>query len=428
MPRPPKCHWSDRERAWRSDVGPRGTNGRRTAVYFRQVGPRDVPGAARALVAYLAERDAREDAEAESLTNPRLVDLANTYLRHARSLSGEDARAPRTLATHRERLRRFLKLKDPAGVLLGNRLAASLTDTDGARALAKLKADGCGPRRIDGILRSVNAVLNWAASPEPGREPRRIIPANPFAGLKGPRLPRGAKRLITRAEMAAFLRSAWRQVNVFKLVEGRRCSGCHRSGKRHKGPCRRSHNPTALYDRATLLMVRCQFYAGTRPGELCAATWEDWQPRGWTDPATGLAWGVLSVRGKMTSRTGHLRTILVPPALARGIEQQRTGPTAHPDRIFPRRAARGVGMWNSVDLSAKVRRWRIAAGLGPHFVLYRMRTTFYTEAVEAGLTADQAGAVGGTSAKVVEASYFQRRVAALGQAAARVDRSRRGRG
>jgi integrase len=399
MPHRPKIRWHAPANAWRSDVGPYGKNGRRTPVYFREI-PNTSAGrrkADAALEDYLRARDRAEAEAVHDAANPRLwVGVVKPYLAHLRKLVDAHERGERTLRSHAERLKRFLDFAPTdgpyAGVPMGRRLAPSLVDDDAARFITALKADGCGPRRIDGILRSLDACFNWAARPVAAREPRRLIPANPFLGIERDKVPRKARRLPTRAEFARFLRAARREVEAWTAIPGGRCSGCVRSGRFPDRPCRRSHGRRAMHDRAVLLLCRLQFHCGTRPDELCGATWDEvrmpgqdvgepgWTSRAWRDPATRQWWGRIVVFGKTSRPKGELRRVPVPPLLARAIERVRAA-RLHPRWIFPRAARGGSGRWDSTALAGKVRPWRDAAALGGLFVLYALRHRMYTAAV-----------------------------------------------
>jgi integrase len=439
MPRRVHLRWH--KGAWCADVGPHSPKtGRRTRVYFREIPdtPKGRRAAEAALESYLKDRDKREAQAAHDPSHPRLWEgIIRPYLAHIEALVDAGKLAERTLKTHNERLKRLLDFEPAegpfAGVKLGQRLAAGLDEDDAARLVAGLREQGCGPRRVDGILRSADAAFNWAAKPVAGRTPKRILLANPFAGYARERVPRKGRKLPTRAEFAAFLRAARVQVEAWTPVSGR-CSGCVRAG-RLGAACRRSHNRRALFDRAVLLLCRVQFHVGTRPDELCGATWGEvsmpeggmslpgWTARHWRDDR-GLWWGRLVVFGKTSRAKGELRRIAVPPRFPRAIERLgRAG--LHGRWIFPRLGRGGAlgGRWDSTALATKVRPWREAAGLGSHFVLYALRHGMYTRAVhDAGLTADQAGAVGGTGAETVRSTYLHADDRAIFEHARRMDR------
>jgi integrase len=145
--------------------------------------------------------------------------------------------------------------------------------------------------------------------------------------------------------------------------------------------------------------------------------------------ALGHSWGLLRVWGKTTGRTGELRLFAVPPTLARAIERlRRLG--LHAEWVFPRPARRDgelvTGRWTTEALDNRVAKWRKRAGLPGDFQLYSMRHRGYTLAVgHGGLTADQAGQVGGTRGNTVRAVYLQEDLAALISSADAVRRAQR---
>jgi integrase len=204
------------------------------------------------------------------------------------------------------------------------------------------------------------------------------------------------------------------------------------------GPCRRSHNPSALFDRAAVLIVRLIYHAGCRPGEACAARWEDFDH----------ARGVIVLRKHKTSHaTRRARTIFVPPGMARALKRWRDRPAGHKVFIFAHRRGKnwreagasstGEGMpWDSTALALKVRKWRdeaITAGAplwseGPQaFTLYRLRHTFVTDGLHAGLSGAIAGTVVGTSERMVDRHYGHAQAEALARAARSVAEGRRAR-
>jgi integrase len=448
MARKPGVYWDPTAESWRSNVGEfSDKNGRRKPVYFRGYPNTDKGkrAAAAELAAFLAERDRLEAERRQDRRNPRVLEgVVLPWLDHLNGLVERDECSPKTLKSHRERIKRFIQFapgKGPhARVKLGDRLAASLSDDDLALFVVHLRETGCGARRVDGVLRSVDACFNWAARPVAGRDPKRILPENPFAGFERPAVPKRKRTLPTRLDVARLLRAGRAEVEAWTPISGR-CAGCVRA-KRYGGRCRRSHNQRAVNYRLVLLLCRLQAACGTRPDELCRATWLEvklpgepagvpgWDPRAHRDPETGHWWGLLTVFGKTSRVKGELRRIAVPPVLARAIERVRAM-GLDPEWIFPRlrrsdATGRAVsGRWEPTALASRVRRWRERAGLSPEFVLYALRHAVYTRAVHvAGLTADQAGLVGGTGAATVRSTYLHADTRAIFEGARRIRRAR----
>jgi hypothetical protein len=199
-----------------------------------------------------------------------------------------------------------------------------------------------------------------------------------------------------------------------------------------------------------VLLFRIQFRAGNRPGELCKATRAGtkqcpeagWQPR-FAQDEHGHWWGLLTLHGKTTRSTGRLRELWVPPRLAKAVERL-VAQGLHPTHIFchPARTEEKTRPWTSIKLANRVGQWRdealadqeerLKAGtlkgarIPRDLTLYSLRHTWYSAAVfEAGLSPDQAGAVGGTSGKTVEKNYARARQEANLRAAIRAMRAAR---
>jgi integrase len=446
MPRKVNVRWDERENSWRADVGHRGKNGRRKAKYFREIPntPKGRRVAVEACDAWIAQRDRVEMQAVEAAADPSLFDgLSEPYLAHLEERVAKGTMEARSWRSCNDRIARLLAFQPVdgpfAGIAMRDRKLSTITDDDGQAWLDFLHESGLSPSRIRGLLSAVKTMFGWGAASVSGRKPKRILPANPFLDLKPPTVPKPVRELPTTREAAKFFRAARNAFEPFPLECGR-CMGCKRA--RRKNRCRRSHTPKAVHYRVLLVLLRLQIYAGTRPSELCRATWGPtprhpdigWNPRAWKDPRTMCAlrdaetrdpirdprthhvlmdpesghwWGLLTVWGKTTRKTGQLRKIAVPPTLTRSIERIR-GSGLHAKYIFPRRNRGGAGCWDVEGVDHRVRKWRLAAGLGEHFKLYNFRHRMYTRAIHAaGLTTDQAGSVGGTAGPTVASTYLQ---------------------
>jgi integrase len=175
---------------------------------------------------------------------------------------------------------------------------------------------------------------------------------------------------------------------------------------------------------------------GARPGELCAARWEDWRPNVIRD-ALGHGWSILEVDHKNRRWTdGRKRKIIVPPALTRAIERMRAREGRHPTHLWAHRRGRGAETrgavspelgepWKRHALDQRVRKWReaaiqaaaagdrLAALVPPDVVLYCLRHGYYSR-VAPVLGALTAGQLGGTNnAQVVERRYVHSQDAQL---------------
>lgn len=431
MARPARVYFDAKANAFRSDIGPfgKGNPPRRKPVYWREIPntPKGLRLAQDKQAEYLKQRDRAEARATEDAGNPRVWSgIVRPYLDACWALVEADKRSEDTYRSHLDRLSRWAESTDGRGVKFADRLALSLDDDDASLWLEKMAAEGLSATRIKGIMESVHAALNWAASKVSNRTPKRIIPANPFAGVKVEAgMPRRV-RISTRAEVARFLRAARKSVEEWTPTPQGQCGGCKRAGR--KGPCRRSHTKRSVYYRAALVLCRLQAASGTRPKELCTATWDEqvegkpgWTAEAWRDPATGLPWGLIVVPGKTYRKSGRIRSIPVPPPLRRAIERIRAA-GLHPKYLFPRISRDGgPGRWSTDGIDARVRKWRGVAGLPADFQLYALRHRFYTTAVRrAGLSAGEAGAIGGTSGTVVERRYLQEDLSPMFEGASKV--------
>ena len=475
MARKARVRWSEVAGAWRSDVGPRNEAGRRTAVHFRtrtlsggevEELPNTPAGerkAATLLEEYLRERDRREAQAEVDKHDPELHEVVEMYLEHVLA-----TKKPKTAQAYRERLDVVMQYQAGGQERLGYRRVGTLTIGDGAKMVKVWKDKGYSPNYItNGLLLTVKACLNWAATVDHAREPTQIIKVNPWAQVKGPEAGLSERDLVSRDELAAYLSLAWMQANAWKPDANRRCSGCRRADRKIERRCQRTHAPRQTLARTTVLLVRCQYHCGTRPGELCLATWSGWNPQADRDPATGQWWGLITIWGKNTERKKAMRQIPVRPILARAIERIRAISYHHPEFIFGHLAKEGkqeqsawppkvVGWKNSSELARRIRLWRIEgimlaaesertrlikAGLAPDqaaaqvlkmpspynvgITLYTLRHTFYTDAIEGGETFERAGAVGDTGAATIEKTYFRHRMRSRFETARRIAKDRK---
>lgn len=425
MPRAPKPRWHAGNQQWVSDVGPefvdaKGRTRRRT-VPFPGIGRKEEKRARDALQGYLDAQAVRQ----QNATDPTVEKIFEEYL-----LWYEANREPTTYDAVASILGKFARhTPQNSRTALLNKRVSELDPTILERILAKM-ARVNKPTTCNSFNRAVQAAFNWAASRYPDRTPPVLITANPFRGVRGPSVPRSPERYAERAEVAAFLRWAWRRSPRFD-ERGRR-------------------SLTSQFDRHICLLVRLEAHTGARPAELCIPgrrfrpdvgfTWECWNPVAAMN-SFGHWVGLIKLEKHKTSRkTGRAREIVVPPILTRAIERHRARDWAHPTWVFNHRRGRG---WEgrgvttaeigepirSQYLCVKIRRWRaeaVAEGLrlknegkptrgldliqdagDNRFVLYRLRHTRITDliGVNGGLSYDQAAALTGTSGKMIETTY-----------------------
>jgi integrase len=425
MPRPASIRWHAHAAAWRADVGPVGKAGRRSPVYWRF--PQTAAGraqAVQALAAYLADRG-RAEAEAErAATAPRVWEVVEDYLEHSQSTV-----AARTFAGHAERLATWEStapgaVADVRGVPRDVRPAHTLTARDLRRVIQHWEKAGYSPRYIANLIGSIKACWAWAASAaaerKPG-QPERLIPADPFREVKGPKLPRAPERYVSPDQAERLL--SW--------IDAR---------------AQDAPGITGEFVRLTALLFRALYATGARPGELCRATWADFLP----DP------GVIVLDAHKTAdATGRPRVVPLTAELVRRLMAARDRPGRHPTHIFTHRrgevrpgtgpdAARAGEPWEVGPLGQTFRKLRMQAeaagidvqvrdGLGrvvrrnPGCTLYDFRRSYATDGTAAG-GADRTAAVLGHSVAMTERTYSADLARGLVEAAEAVAERRRGGG
>jgi integrase len=388
MPRRASVRWDKSKGAWRTDAGGK-------TVYFRDVPRSDRRGADEALGRHLRTLGGVSRATAEVTVDELLV----LYLTHATATV-----QARTVDGHREMLARFgtwPRADDPNR--LGLRRARSIGADDLEGMEQAWARRGHAPAYRARLVASVKAAWRWGATRKVG-----LLPSNALAEVRPPRLPRAPERFAERAEVAAFLRWAWRRA----------------SRPQGDGVFRRFH-------RLFVLMVRVAAQTGARPGELVAAEWRDFDAAKRTltlDPA----------RHKTGGKTGQARTVYLTAPLVRALLRERARPHRNPTHVFVRRPRETAtarrpaeplqGMpWTARPLCQKVRKWRMEAvaegarraGAGERtwgleaitnegdnrFVMYRLRHSYISRGLMGGKSEAEVAAVCGTSAAMVAKVY-----------------------
>jgi integrase len=397
--------WDKNARAWRSDVGPRGENGRRRPVYFRKdaegrelLETKAAERAARKLLQdHLDRRDEDEAATARGLADPSVEQLRLLWLSHVkRTGTIESYRVARSA------IGQFARFTHQGGAYRDRR-AAGLTATDLQRYLDARRDEGRKPHYLAKLAGVVQAMLNWAANPHPHRHPERLLPGgNPLRGMAAPKVPDSPERFAETRAVASFLR-AWLGIARRRGRGGRQ----------------------ARSERLAALLLRVLVQTGCRPGEACKAQWGDvdWEA-GRT--AAGHAFGKITLppeRWKMGRKTGKSRTVYLTPALTRALRRESLRLDRHPTHLFHhirRRRAEGEEEasesepWTSAALAARVRKVRklaIAAGAdledaGPNRIVnYLWRHTAASRALMRGMDPVTVAALLGTSPEMLRKHY-----------------------
>lgn len=389
MPRPASVRWDVKARAWRSDVGPKGANGRNSSVYFREDDagaiPKGEPGrrrASAALLTYLADRDSgRSEPVTRSLS---VEDVAVLYLESIRR-----ERRPKTVSSHAERLRWVLGHVFGDGSSLAAMRAVDLRPEHVAAAVAAHRARGLSGHSTAGMVRSIRACWTWAARYEPERTPRILLATNVLAGLREPR-PRRPRPRYVPAEQAERL---------LDWIEAR-------AGEKN--------GDTRAIELSAALAIRFVHATGCRRQDACSLTWADLR---WDE---GIA--VLDPeRHKTGSLTGREKVIPIPPEMLDRLRTLQDREGRHPEYVFTCRrgrgsVARGTGSrtggnpWTPNALGRKFRQWRTeAVGVGleidPTITLHDFRRTMAGDLYRLGVPAVHAAGVLGDGIGVVDRIY-----------------------
>jgi hypothetical protein len=169
LAREANVRWDKNAGAWRSDVGPRGRNGRRTPVYFSrdEVGAEVAQSkagerAARKLLEkYIERRDEQDAAGTRGLAEPTVEQLRLHWLSHVKRKG-----TPEAYEVSRSGIGQFAAFAQ-RGVAYRDRLASKLTATDLERFLESKRAAGRKPSYrmpSPGARRAIVGYARW-----PGR-------------------------------------------------------------------------------------------------------------------------------------------------------------------------------------------------------------------------------------------------------------------
>ena len=389
MARPPGVRWIENTRAWRSDVGPPGRNGRNTPVYFREdgrgkLGPRDRPRAMALLAAYLIDRERATYRAAAMVADPTVTELVQMYLQDRERSTG--AKNLRSLVP---RLRRWTEHVGPDGLAIGDRPARSIEASDLQRLIATWTRAGRSVNYVGNVARTVKACWRWAASPVLDRVPTVLLDHDPLSLVRAPAARRARVRYCPPGPSEAFLR--WCESRVAD-----------------------EPGDTGRMLRRAALMLRFIRETGCRPDEACRLNWSHLSD----DRRTFVI-----REHKTAQKTGRDRVIPMPESLAKRIVQAAAEPDNHPVFVFTHRRTRGQAQargtdrrhgcpWTTGSIGHRFAKWRNEAripGLPPDATLYDFRRSWFADAYEAGVSAELAGGAGGTSARMVDAIYASHR-------------------
>ncbi len=403
MPRQHKPQYHAARSCWKFTTGGQ-------TVYFgheipRGEKPQDRGVPVRAWKAMNAILEARAP-KAVNAADPTVFALVELYLQWAAKEVGEGRLARANYRAHRTHLSKFWEFRG-----YGDRRAAELEVSD-LEAFAVAASAVHSPHYVANLCRSVQACFNWGVRPVADRTPKRILSANPLKGYKPPAVP-SQDRYVASGVVRAFVRWAWRRARA-------------KSGLRSRS------------DRLTLLLIRFLWLTGARPGEACDLRWGDVR---WDEGMVVIP----PERHKTGKKTGKPREIVLTPAAGRILRAVGRLEGHHPEFVFTHRVGKGGRRreassvegepWNSVALSAKVRKWRAEAaadgipveekGAG-RFVAYVLRHTYATDAIQSGLSYAETAELIGNTAQVTESRYTHIRRSHATKRAKMVAERRRG--
>lgn len=330
-----------------------------------------------------------------------LKEVAGLFLLDCRRREARDETARLTRDDHRKKLSVFLKVPLPDGRRCGEVPAGRFTATLLGAAVAHLESLGRSAVYISNMVGSVQAALNWAANPMPGRDPERLLGAgNPVRGFRRPRVPHSPERYAPASNLAAFL--AWLD------AETARAPGW-----------------TGRFERLSALMVRLMAETGCRPGEACAAVWGEVDGLGRREGFFPEKRLLVVTRWKNARKTGKQRRVVLSPGMVAALSRAREHPDRHPRWIFTHKVGvrarvrteaerRHGDPWNSNAFSRKFKEYRrraIRAGVdvpeaGPgRLVPYLLRHTYLSDGLRNGVATAILAELGGTSEAMIRKHY-----------------------
>jgi integrase len=425
MPRSARPRFHPGNKRWCAQVGEKGPNGKSSVVYFpATIGEHDEAGAWAYLREYLVSRARPQPIESDPpmmVLGKLYVDWAEAEVRAGRM----DVKSWQNKRTHVKRLMQYGAA--PGGRALPGRPASSIDAGDMDGFVRHLKAK-YSAHYAKNVVRSIVAMLNWAARPVADRDPPRILPESPLRGWKSNVTTRKVTRYADHRVVKAFRRWAWSRARWNWINPAKAARYRERGWKKPTPAIRRS---TAYrFDRIFLLMTRFIAITGCRPKEACMARWSDLK---WDDSAR--MGGTLKLdKWKNDQKTGQQRTIFVTRQVARILRALEGMDGRHPEWIFthrigpkspmysvpgPHRVA-GEPWQNGTTLGAKLRSFRasaVEAGVrskdgkpigttGPNrLVNYLFRHTYISDALARGVSISQIAKITGTSAEVIERTY-----------------------
>ncbi len=381
--------WFDESRGvWYARLGPISeTTGKPRPVVLKDAEGRpidrgDRKGKDEAIRRILDERDRPK--------GPTVAEVIRAYLDwHVQQKS-----AAATIRTHWYHLKRFGDFVH-GGLRYADRPAADIIVND----LWRVEASGVGAVRH--LYLSVRACWRWAARPVKGRDPKVMIPANPFAAVM---VPAGGQR-PSQATPWPLARRILRLARAW-------------ARERH-----RPYGRTRAFRLCKAWALFAIAYSGARTAEAVTLEWGDIR---WDEGVAAIPAG--RTKGR---RTGRMRYIPLLPRLLALLRVIERWPDRHPVYVFATRwHEKRPGLrewWRSIREDLKPYLAARGVGLPAGWRPYWLRHTVATQAARA-VGKEKASRALGHTPEVLDAHYDHveaDRVREVGEAVANL---RRGRG
>jgi integrase len=245
MPRKAQGSWDAKSSRYYARIGPRSPiTGKASSIMLRHADGRPIAFGDTAAVAAAIERVQadRGRVEAVARNGPTVAEVCEQYLRW----QVERGAADRTVKNHHEMLVRFCRYD-------GN--GSKPVTAIGPEELFAMKRAGI--KQLKNLYASVCACFAWASDPIEGRDPLRILPANPFSRIKRPAAGRrGSEAFVTWAEIRGILRAG-------------------RGFARSNNSRDRRHRTTVLSRRLRVLCLHLIAVSGCRPAEAWRLRWSE---------------------------------------------------------------------------------------------------------------------------------------------------------
>jgi integrase len=423
MPRPARPRYHDGNGQWCAKIGPPGKDRRPTVVYF----PREIRTEADAwdyFRKYQSEH-ARAPIHGEEIEVAELIEMYQEWAGGEAKAGRMEPHSWRNKCSHLKWLARHVPARkvDPLGYL-------KVTDLDVGHMNGLVRAirEKNTEEYAKNVVRTVLAMLNWAARPIEGREPVRILKENPVHGWKSGLTTEKVEKFADPGVVMAFRRWAWRNAR-WGWISPEAADRFRRKGWIKPTPAIRRKSDRR-FDRIFLLMIRFIALTGCRPKEACTARWSDVH---WSDDSRTTGTVVLD-KWKNRKKTGRKRTIFVTPPVARILRVLDRLEGRNPEWIFTHRIGPRSGNYRdmSIDrragepwpdgtaLGAKIRKlrtWAIEDGVasregkpleatGPNRLAnYLFRHTYISKMLMSGHTSAVTAAMTGTSEEMVNRKY-----------------------